>query len=187
MKKVEDHFRAPVGDTFRKKSPFGQLLEHMGKQTINDTLDLGKNLIEKKITKNSNEFYQLLDTMLPRLLENEQTIQYCRKSHRNFKKLESAVKKIFENQVIPIVQLLMVEDASIYDYPSLCKAACTKSEIESLLTAQVNAMEESIKVIEEDLSILNVPIARDFVIRVIKEGIKIKRNSFFIELDQIYA
>ncbi len=27
----KNHFRAPVGDTFRRKSPFGQLLEHMGK------------------------------------------------------------------------------------------------------------------------------------------------------------
>jgi len=27
----KDHFRAPVADTFRRKSPFNQLLEHMGK------------------------------------------------------------------------------------------------------------------------------------------------------------
>jgi predicted phosphate transport protein (TIGR00153 family) len=31
MKKEKNHFRAPVQDTFRRKSPFGQLLEHMGK------------------------------------------------------------------------------------------------------------------------------------------------------------
>lgn len=31
MVKEEDHFRAPLTDTFRKKSPFAQLLEHMGK------------------------------------------------------------------------------------------------------------------------------------------------------------
>ena len=27
----KNHFRAPISDTFRKKSPFNQLLEHMGK------------------------------------------------------------------------------------------------------------------------------------------------------------
>lgn len=31
MKEKRDHFRAPISDTFRKKSPFGQLLEHMCK------------------------------------------------------------------------------------------------------------------------------------------------------------
>ena len=31
MEKEKGHFRAPVTDTFRRKSPFGQLLEHMGK------------------------------------------------------------------------------------------------------------------------------------------------------------
>ena len=31
MKNKKDHFRAPVQDTFRRKSPFGQLLEHMEK------------------------------------------------------------------------------------------------------------------------------------------------------------
>ena len=38
MEKKKDHFRAPVQDTFRKKSPFGQLLEHMGK--VKECIDL---------------------------------------------------------------------------------------------------------------------------------------------------
>ncbi|GAF93634.1 unnamed protein product, partial [marine sediment metagenome] len=36
MKK--DHFRTPVLDTFRKKSPFEQLLKHMGK--VNECVDV---------------------------------------------------------------------------------------------------------------------------------------------------
>jgi predicted phosphate transport protein (TIGR00153 family) len=31
MEKEKNHFRAPVQDTYRRKSPFEQLLEHMGK------------------------------------------------------------------------------------------------------------------------------------------------------------
>jgi len=34
----KDHFRAPVADTFRRKSPFNQLLEHMGK--VRECIDL---------------------------------------------------------------------------------------------------------------------------------------------------
>ena len=39
----KDHFRAPVQDTFRRKSPFNQLLEHMDK--VRECVDiLGKGL-----------------------------------------------------------------------------------------------------------------------------------------------
>ena len=38
MEKEKNHFRAPVQDTFRRKSPFGQLLEHMGK--VRECIDL---------------------------------------------------------------------------------------------------------------------------------------------------
>ena len=38
MNKKKDHFRAPVQDTFRRKSPFNQLLEHMEK--VRECIDL---------------------------------------------------------------------------------------------------------------------------------------------------
>jgi len=41
----KNHFRAPVADAFRRKSPFNQLLEHMGK--IRECIDiLGDGLVE---------------------------------------------------------------------------------------------------------------------------------------------
>ena len=44
MGENKNHFRAPVQDTFRKKSPFGQLLDHMGK-VRECTILLGDGLI----------------------------------------------------------------------------------------------------------------------------------------------
>ncbi len=45
MDKEKDHFRAPVADTFRRKSPFDQLLEHMGK--VRECIDiLGSGLVD---------------------------------------------------------------------------------------------------------------------------------------------
>ena len=45
MGKKKDHFRSPVADTFRRKSPFGQLLEHMEK--VRECTDiLGEGLIK---------------------------------------------------------------------------------------------------------------------------------------------
>jgi len=45
MVEKKDHFRAPVSYTFRRKSPFDQLLDHMGK--VRECIDiLGKELIK---------------------------------------------------------------------------------------------------------------------------------------------
>jgi len=44
MEKEKDHFRTPIADTFRRKSPFEQLIEHMCK--VRECIDiLGKGLI----------------------------------------------------------------------------------------------------------------------------------------------
>jgi predicted phosphate transport protein (TIGR00153 family) len=41
----DDHFRAPISNTFRKKTPFNQLLDHMGK--VRECIDiLGEGLIK---------------------------------------------------------------------------------------------------------------------------------------------
>jgi predicted phosphate transport protein (TIGR00153 family) len=45
MNEEKDHFRAPIADTFRRKSPFDSLLEHMCK--VKECIDiLGKGLTE---------------------------------------------------------------------------------------------------------------------------------------------
>ena len=45
MKTKKAHIRAPVSDTFRRKSPFDQLIEHMGK--VKECIDLlGEGLID---------------------------------------------------------------------------------------------------------------------------------------------
>jgi uncharacterized protein len=45
MSEKKDHFRVPVQDTFRRKSPFGQLLEHMCKVKVCINI-LGDGLID---------------------------------------------------------------------------------------------------------------------------------------------
>ena len=45
MEEKKDHFRAPVSDTFRRKSPFDQLLEHMGK--VRECIDILGNGLTK--------------------------------------------------------------------------------------------------------------------------------------------
>lgn len=54
MTKKKNHFRAPVQDTFRRKSPFNQLLEHMGK--VRECIDLLGNGIIRYYTGDYKNF-----------------------------------------------------------------------------------------------------------------------------------
>jgi hypothetical protein len=47
-------------------------------------------------------------------------------------------------------------------------------------------MRYGLKVIKEDLSILDIPTARDLIFRVLLRGFKRKTQDFFDEADEIY-
>ena len=70
MEKQEEHFRAPVGDTFMRKSPFGQLLEHMGK--VKECIGILKEGLIKYYTSDYNGFSELAKEVS--LLEHEADI-----------------------------------------------------------------------------------------------------------------
>ena len=53
----DNHFRAPITDTFRKKSPFGQLLEHMCK--VRECIDILGDGLNKYYKGNYNNFSEL--------------------------------------------------------------------------------------------------------------------------------
>ena len=57
MVKKKDHFRAPVQDTFRRKSPFNQLLEHMGK--VRECIDLLEGGVIKYYKGDYKDFSEL--------------------------------------------------------------------------------------------------------------------------------
>jgi len=57
MVEKKDHFRAPVQDTFRRKSPFNQLLEHMGK--VRECIDLLEGGVIKYYKGDYKDFSEL--------------------------------------------------------------------------------------------------------------------------------
>ncbi|MCJ7572599.1 MAG: TIGR00153 family protein [Candidatus Thermoplasmatota archaeon] len=57
MEKQKEHFRAPVGDTFRRKSPFDQLLDHMGK--VKECIGILKDGLVKYYTGDYKGFSEL--------------------------------------------------------------------------------------------------------------------------------
>jgi predicted phosphate transport protein (TIGR00153 family) len=77
MVKKKDHFRAPVADTFRRKSPFGQLLEHMEK--VRECTDiLGKGLI-----KYYNGNYKSFSDLAEKVSEIEHEADKIKRNLRN--------------------------------------------------------------------------------------------------------
>ncbi len=59
MEDKKNHFRAPVSDTFRKKSPFGQLLEHMCK--VRECVDVLSEGLIKYYTGDYKKFSEVTD------------------------------------------------------------------------------------------------------------------------------
>jgi predicted phosphate transport protein (TIGR00153 family) len=73
----KDHFRVPVVDTFRRKSPFGQLLEHMEK--VRECTDiLGKGLI-----KYYNGNYKGFSDLAKKVSEIEHEADMIKRNLRN--------------------------------------------------------------------------------------------------------
>ena len=59
MDKGQDHFRAPVSETYRRKSPFGQLFDHMGK--VRKCIDILGDGLLKYYKGDYKSFSQLTD------------------------------------------------------------------------------------------------------------------------------
>ena len=77
MVKKKDHFRVPVADTFRRKSPFGQLLEHMEK--VRECIEiLGDGLI-----KYYNGNYKGFSDLAKKVSEIEHEADMIKRNLRN--------------------------------------------------------------------------------------------------------
>ena len=61
MEKKKNHFRAPVADTLRRKSPFGQLLDHMEK--IKECINILGNGLIKYYKGDYKDFSELAENV----------------------------------------------------------------------------------------------------------------------------
>jgi uncharacterized protein Yka (UPF0111/DUF47 family) len=59
MDRTFDHFRAPVSDAYRRKSPFDQLVDHMGK--VRECIDLLTNGLIRYYKGDYTGFSELAD------------------------------------------------------------------------------------------------------------------------------
>lgn len=162
-------------------------LEAGTRQSIEDMLLISKKIVQKRIKIDSEAFNQILNQSFPGYLVNDQTGRQCRRNHPNFNRLRKNLRDTFYAQVISIVKLIDNYDDDISNYYELCRSAFkTADECKAVLKLQTDAMRRGQEIIREDLSILNIPIARHLIFRILRKGFDQKVTEFNNVIDVIY-
>jgi len=173
------------------KGFYGIIRKDLAKNTlkqVNGTLKIARDTIENNWAPDSPEFKKYLEEKFPVYLKYDSTGNQCKKSHRNFPRLLENLKHTFEWQVRPLYVLLQVDtpDAKVYN-DLVGKAFTNAAQCKEILEKQLTHMRYGLSVIEEDLSILDIPVAREFVFNVLKKGFKFKTDQFMKNIDDIYV
>ncbi|MFX1383427.1 MAG: hypothetical protein ACFFBP_13375 [Promethearchaeota archaeon] len=152
---------------------------------IKTTLDCGKYLC---LNGNGSKvkFNEVVEQNFNNYLKGDQVYRQCKQTHKNFKRLKNIVKLAFISQIEESILLLNVRD-HIEDYDSLIRAAFkTKEEAYEVLLRQLEFTDESIKIIEEDLSVLKIPTGKTILMRTLRKGFNQTRINMINGLDNIY-
>ncbi|MHA1648149.1 MAG: hypothetical protein ACTSVU_02560 [Promethearchaeota archaeon] len=162
-------------------------IERYTRKTINGMLKMCRLMILEDIEAESPKFYQRMEQKFPSYLKNDQTWRQCKPNHPNFPRLVENLRNTFIAQLLSIMALLNVEK-ELNDYHALCRNAFkTADSCKKLLKMQTDAMLHGQEIIAEDLSILNIHIARDIIFRVLQKGFRQRIEQFDKDIDKIYA
>ncbi|MFX1498940.1 MAG: hypothetical protein ACFFBH_15550 [Promethearchaeota archaeon] len=153
-------------------------------QQIKVTLEAGKKLVI--YTDSEHDFNRIIEEFFPKYLKADQTTHQCRKSHKNYNKLVEIAKKTFINYVKEVVSFLIVAE-EVNDYGDLCRIAfSTKENAQKNLMKQLEYTDESISLIEEDPSILSIPVAKRIIVKVLRKGFEQTKKEFMKALNDTY-
>ena len=151
---------------------------------INLTLDAGTELLKNGTTEAN--FNRIVKESLPKYIEADQTSLQCRKQHKNYPKIIQVAEKTFINYLKEVVKFLEVKD-DVDDYGDLCRIAFESKEVaEENLMKQLNFTERGIKVVEEDISILRIPLAKRVIVKALRKGFEETKREFINGLNDTY-
>ena len=152
---------------------------------IKIALDSAKTLIENgEITK--DKFDETINKNFPDYLENDQTDKQCNKNHKDYEKLKEITRKSFISQVEESALLLNIKE-DVKNYDELSRAAFkTKEKAYEALKRQLDYNEDGIAIVEQDDSILNVPVGKNIIISVLRKGFELTKEKLIEELDFIF-
>lgn len=151
---------------------------------IQITLDSGKQLVLNGKTEQS--FNNLIEENFPKYFKNDQTFRMGNNRHKNFDRFKQNAKETFTSYLEEVVKLLEVEE-DVGDYGDLCRVAFKSKEVaEENLMRQLEFTEKGIKIVEEDPSILKVPIGRKIIVKALRRGYELTKKEFIEGLNDTY-
>lgn len=151
---------------------------------IQITLDSGKQLVLNGKTEQS--FNNLIEENFPKYFKNDQTFRMGNNRHKNFDRSKQNAKETFTSYLEEVVKLLEVEE-DVGDYGDLCRVAFKSKEVaEENLMRQLEFTEKGIKIVEEDPSILKVPIGRKIIVKALRRGYELTKKEFIEGLNDTY-
>jgi hypothetical protein len=173
----------PIVKTFYDHWAQNDVRDNTLKQ-INLTLDAGIELLNNGISEEA--FAKAVDKNLSKYLKADQTHIQVVKRHKNYERLKQVAKETFINYLKEVVKLLDVKE-DVKDYGDLCRVAFRSREIaESNLMKQLGFTDKGIKIVEEDLSILKIPVGKRIVAKTLRKGFIETKKEFFKSLNETY-
>lgn len=154
-------------------------------EQIKVTLDSAKELV-KNGDSSKEQFASVINKNFPTYLENDQTDIQCRKNHKNYEKLKKVTKKCFITQVEESILFLNIKD-HINNYNELSRAVFkSKEKAYQALKRQLDYNEEGIAIVEQDESILKVPLGKNIILKVLRAGFELTKKNLIEDLNEIF-
>lgn len=151
---------------------------------IQVSLESGKQLLMNG--NDEHNFNKIVEESFPKYLDADQASRNCSHSHKNYERLKQVAKETFVNYLKEVVKFLEVKE-DIEDYGDLCRVAFNKKEVaEQNLMKQLEFTEKGIKIIEEDLSILRVPVGKKIIMKTLRRGFERTKAEFIKSLNETY-
>lgn len=151
---------------------------------IKITLDSGKQLVLDGNTEQN--FNKIVEQNFPKYFENDQTSRMGYSGHKNFERFKQNAKETFSSYLEELVKLLGVSD-DVENYGDLCRVAFNSKEVaEENLMRQLDFTEKGIKIVEEDPSILKVPVGRKIIVKALRRGFELTKKEFIEGLNDTY-
>ena len=154
-------------------------------EQIRVTLDSAKEFI-KNGDGSKERLNKIINKNFPVYLKNDQTYIQCKDTHRNYYKLKDVTRKCFITQLEETILFFNVKD-DVKSYNELSRATFkTKEKAYQALIRQLDYNEEGIAVVEEDDSILRVPLGKNIILKVLRAGFELTKKNLIEELDEIF-
>lgn len=151
---------------------------------IKITLDSGKQLLLNGNLETN--FDKIVEENFPKYFKVDQTFRQCSKTHKNYERLKQVSKETFINYLKKVIVLLNVKD-KIENYGDLCRTAFkSKEEAKRTLMKQLEYTDEAIKIIEEDHSLLNIPLGKRIIVNALRKGFEQTKKDFIEALEDTY-